>query len=314
MDQNYSLNKILVSPSSFGKCGSEPIDLLKKKGFEVILNPYGRKLTSDEVRILGKDCVGIIAGVETLNSDVLKTLPKLKCISRCGTGIDNIDIKIANELGIIIKNTPWGPTQAVSELTIGLIFDLLRQISLRDRLIRKGQWYKKMGFLLKNKKVGIIGLGRIGTTTAGLLLKLGADVYGYDINADKNLASELKIKLLTFEQLLLNSDIICLHVSTKSENKYLIGEKEFIKMKKDSFLINVSRGGVVDEKALYTALKKGEISGAAVDVFETEPYYGLLTQLDNVILTPHIGSYAMEARLEMELDSVKNLLDVFKRK
>ncbi len=312
MNMDDPLKKILVSPSSFGKCGSEPIDLLKKKGFEVILNPYGRKLTVDEVITLGKDCVGIVAGVETLNFDVLKTLSKLKCISRCGTGMDNVDIKKANELGIVVKNTPLGPTRAVSELTIGLIFDLLRQISLRDRLIRKGEWYKEMGFLLKNKKIGVLGLGRIGRTTAELLLKLDAEVVGFDIKPDTKWINKTKIKLLSFDELLLTCDIICIHVSTKSESKYLIGEKELEKMKKGSFLVNVSRGGVVDEKALYKALKNGKILGAAVDVFEKEPYYGPLTELDNVILTPHVGSYAKEARLEMELESVRNLLNVFK--
>ena len=138
--------KVLVSPSSFGKCGSEPIDLLKKNGFKVIINPYGRKLTTDEVINLGKDCVGIVAGVEPLNADVLNALSNLRCISRCGSGTDNVDIKKANELGIIVKNTPFGPTRAVSELTIALVFDILRQISLRDRLIRKGEWYKKLVF------------------------------------------------------------------------------------------------------------------------------------------------------------------------
>jgi len=304
--------KILVSPSSFGNCGSEPIDLLKKKGFEIILNPYGRKLTTDEVIKLGKDCIGIIAGVEPLNADVLIALSNLKCISRCGSGIDNVDVKKADELGIIVKNTPLGPTRAVSELTIGLIFDLLRQISLRDRLIRKGEWHKEMGFLLKNKKIGILGLGHIGRNTAELLLKLDAQVYGFDIEPYKTLISKTKIKLLSFDELLSNCDVICVHVSTKPGSACLIGKKELEKMKKDSFLVNVSRGGVVDEKALYKALKTGKILGAAVDVFEKEPYNGPLKELDNVILTPHIGSYAKEARLEMELDSVKNLLDVLK--
>jgi D-3-phosphoglycerate dehydrogenase len=169
-----------------------------------------------------------------------------------------------------------------------------------------------MGFLLKNKKIGVLGLGNIGRSTAELLLKLDADVYGFDIKPDKKLISKTKIKLLSFDELLLTCDVICIHVSTKSGSRYLIGEKEFEKMKKDSFLVNVSRGGVVDEKALYKALKTGKLLGAAVDVFEKEPYHGPLTELDNVILTPHIGSYAKEARLEMELDSVRNLLDVFK--
>jgi len=309
---NKNDQKILVSPSSFGKCGNKPVDLLKKNGFKIIMNPYGRKLTPDEVTTLGKDCVGIVAGVEPLNANVLENLTKLKCISRCGSGIDNVDLKKAEELGIIVKNTPFGPTRAVSELAVGLVFDILRQISLRDKLIREGKWHKTMGFLLKNKKIGVLGLGRIGRTTSELLLKLDADVYGFDIKPDKTWINKTKIKLLSFDELLSTCDVLCIHVSTKSGSKYLIGEKEFEKMKKDSFLVNVSRGGVVDEKALYKALKNGKILGAAVDVFEKEPYHGPLTEIDNIILTPHIGSYAKEARLEMELESVRNLLEVFK--
>ena len=144
------------------------------------------------------------------------------------------------------------------------------------------------------------------------MLKLDADVYGFDIKPDKTWINKTKIKLLSFDELLSTCDVICIHVSTKSESKYLIGKKEFEKMKKDSFLVNVSRGGVVDEKALYKALKNGKILGAAVDVFEKEPYHGPLTEIDNIILTPHVGSYAKEARLEMELESVRNLLEVFK--
>lgn len=309
---DYENKKILISPSSFGKCGREPIDLLEKNNFKMINNPYGRKLTSEEVIDIGKDCIGIIAGVEPLNASVLESFAKLKCISRCGSGMDNVDLKKADDLGIIVKNTPLGPTRAVAELTVGLVFDVLRQISLRDRFIRKGEWYKKMGFLLKDKKIGILGLGQIGKSVAEILIKLDAEVYGFDIKPDEEWVKKTKIKLLSFEELIKTCDILSIHISFSADNKYLIGEKEINKMKKTSFLINVSRGGIVDEKALYNALKNREIFGAAVDVFEKEPYNGPLTKLDNIVLTSHVGSYAKEARLQMELDSVKNLLKVLK--
>lgn len=301
--------KILISPSSFGKCGNEPLDLIRNNGYDIIINPYGRKLTENEVIDLGKECIGIIAGIEPLNAYVLENLTNLKCVSRCGSGLDNINLKKAEELGIVIKNTPFGPTRAVSELTIGLIFDVLRQITLRDRFLRGGKWHKTMGYLFKDKKIGVLGLGRIGRLTSELLLNLGAKVYGFDIKPDINWIKKTNIELLSFNELISTCDVICVHVSTDSNSGYLISEKEFKTMKKDSFLINVSRGGVVDEKALYKYLKNGKLSGAAVDVFEEEPYNGVLIELDNVILTPHIGSYAKEARLEMELESVRNLLN-----
>jgi len=306
-------NKILVSPTSFGKCGSQPLKLLEKNNYEVILNPFGRKMTPDETIKLGKDCVGIIAGVEPLDAAVLESLPHLRCISRCGSGVDNVDLKKAEELNIRVKNTPYGPTRAVAELTIGLIFDVLRQISLRDRSIRNGKWNKEMGFLLKGKTVGILGLGRIGCTVAEVFLKLDAKVIGSDINPDEKWLKKTKIQSLPFNELIKESDILCIHVSCPPGNKYLIGKKELASMKKGSYILNLSRGGIVDEKALYNALKNKHLAGAAVDVFEQEPYSGPLKKLDEVVLTPHIGSYAKESRLEMEVESVKNLLDVLKQ-
>ncbi len=305
-------DKILISTSSFGKCGDKPLKLLHEYNFEIILNPYARKLKPNEIIELGRKCIGIIAGVESLNADVLDSLPRLRCISRCGSGLDNIDLKKAEKLGITIRNTPYGPTRAVAELTIGMIFDVLRQISFRDRGIRNGEWNKEMGFLLKDKKVGILGLGRIGKTVTELLLRLSTQVYGYDINPDFEWVKKYNIKLLSFDDLIKISDILCVHVSFSSDNKHLIGETEFKKMKKDSFLINLSRGGAVDEGALYKMLKNKQLAGAAIDVYEKEPYNGPLKELDNVVLTPHIGSYAKEARRDMEIEAVKNLLDVLK--
>jgi len=302
--------KILVTPSSFGKCGNSPLKILKKENYDIVINPFGRKMTSDEVIQLGKDCIGIIAGVEPLNAKVLKSLSSLRCISRVGVGIDNIDLKCAQELGIVVKSTPDGPTRAVAELTIGLMFDILRKISYRDRLIRNGIWNKEMGSLLKDKKIGIIGLGRIGRTVAELLLVLGAKVTGNDINPDRRWCKLKKISLLTLEELLMQNDIVCIHISYPSENKPLIGKNEIDMMKQGSFLINLSRGNVVDEEALYNALKNNHLSGVALDVFNKEPYSGPLTTLDNIVLTSHIGSYAKESRLDMEIQSVKNLLEV----
>ena len=306
-------NEILISPTSFGKCGNQPLDLLEKNNYEVILNPFNRKMTPSEIIDLGRDCIGIVAGVESLNATVLESLPYLRCISRCGSGIDTVDIEKAKELNIVVKNTPYGPTRAVAELTIGLIFDTLRQISSRDRSIRNGKWNKQMGFLLKDKTVGVLGLGRIGRNVAELLLKLDARVIGSDINPDKKWLEKTKIPLFSFDKLIKKSDILCIHVSFSSDSKYLIGEKEIASMKKDSYIVNLSRGGIVDEKALYNALKSKHLAGAAIDVFQQEPYKGPLIELDNIVITPHIGSYAKESRLEMEIEAVENLLDVLKQ-
>lgn len=298
--------RIFISTTSFGRWDDTPLKSLKDAGLNIALNPYGRKLTREEVINLAGRATGLIAGTEPLDLEVLKKLKQLKVISRCGTGLDNVDIDAAKELGIKVYNTPYGPTLAVAELTVGLIFNLLRNVNQMDRELRIGIWKKRMGNLLIDKKVGIIGFGRIGKKVAELLLLLGAHISFCDpaINEDQKGCRKQKLG-----NLLKESDIICLHISSESLKHYpLLGQREIYAMKKGSFLVNCSRGGVVDEKALYGALKDGHLSCAAVDVFTQEPYRGDLLELENVILTPHIGSYAKEARGEMEKEAVNNLL------
>jgi D-3-phosphoglycerate dehydrogenase len=296
------MEKITITTTSFGEYYKEPLNLLRENGFEIILNPHGRKLNKKEVVELCKDAVGIIAGTETIDAEVLKELINLKAISRCGAGLDNIDLGAAKRLGIKVFNTPDAPTLAVAELTVGLILNLLRKVNQMDKTIRNGKWEKLMGNLLSDKKVGIIGFGRIGKKVAELLKPFECEIRYYDIKEFRDLGIE---GLRDLDELLKTSDIISIHVSSKEQ---IMGENEIKMMKKGAWLVNTSRGGVIDENALYKALKEGHLSGAALDVFEEESYSGPLKELDNVILTPHIGSYALESRIEMEKQAVENLL------
>ena len=302
--------KTTITTSSFAKFDDQPLRLLKNSGFEIVLNPYGRKISGEEVVELAAETVGLIAGTEPLNGSVLKKLPLLKVISRCGVGMDNVDLEAAAQLNIKVFNTPFGPTLAVAEVTVGLILDLLRKTTLMDREMRAGIWKKRMGNLLCGKKVGIIGFGRIGQKTAELLRAFGCEIGYYDNLRIKGL-KDLRIKKLELDELLRKSDIVTVHVSGKYE-KPLLGAKELQMIKKGTWLVNVARGGVVDEKALLSALKDGHLAGAALDVFEKEPYSGPFKELDNVILTPHIGSYAKEARVEMEMQAASNLIEGLK--
>ena len=296
--------KIVITTSSFATYDSLPLDELQKNRIDYTINPYGRKLTKDEVIDLVKDADGLVAGTEQLNEDVLQQLPELKVISRCGAGLDNVDLEKAKELNIKVYSTPYGPTLAVAELTLGLMLDLLRKITAMDRELRTGVWKKQMGSLLTGKKVGILGFGRIGQKVAELLAPLGVEIAYYDIRA-----IEGAIPIISKNELLSWADIITLHCPANADGKPVIGESELKLMKDNSWLINVSRGSLVDEKALYSALKEGKLSGAALDVFNNEPYEGPLVKLKNVILTPHIGSYAKEGRIQMEKDAVQNLID-----
>ncbi|GAI38812.1 unnamed protein product, partial [marine sediment metagenome] len=174
-------------------------------------------------------------------------------------------------------------------------------------------WIKETGSLVRGKKVGIIGLGRIGKRVAEMLLALGAKVSGTDVQPDYEWLQKKQVPLVSLEELLKQSEILCLHLSYKPNNEHLIGRKEMEAMPKGAYLINSSRGEVVDHDALYSMLTNGHLSGAALDVFEQEPYTGPLTRLDNVILTPHIGSYAREARVEMEIQAAANLIEGLKK-
>jgi len=305
--------KVLTSPSSMGQVGPEPFNLLKENGFEVINNPHGRKLTEDEVIDLAKDCVGIVAGVESLNARVIDSLPNLKCISRVGVGMDSVDIDYANKKGISVTNTPNGPTRGVAELTLALTLSLLRKVPQAHSALKEKRWEKQIGNLIINKTIGIIGLGRIGKMTAELFRGIGNPVVGYDLYPDEVWAKKTGVKYFNLEETLSKADIVTLHVPGNSDKTPMIGASEINKMKDGAFLINVSRGGVVDEEVLYQSLFNGKLAAAAVDVFSEEPYSGKLCELDNILLTPHLGSYAKEGKLQMEIDAVNNLISELKK-
>ena len=306
------LMKILISPSSFGEISEEPLNTLHRAGFEFLNNPYKRKLTEDEVIALGANCIGIIAGVEPLTAKVIDALPYLKCISRVGVGMDNIDVEYAIKKGIAITNTPDGPTRAVAELTLALTMALLRRIPQADSNLKKRIWKKETGNLLFEKKIGVIGLGRIGRMVAEQFRGLGNPVIGYDLFPDTGWADANGVLLSDMDGLLRQADIITIHVPGNSNKTAVIASEEIKKCKESAFIINASRGGVVDEDALYQALISNKLKGAAIDVFQNEPYEGPLCDLNNVILTPHLGSYASEGKLQMEIDAVINIIQALK--
>ena len=293
---------IVITTSSFGEYDKAPIAILENSGFTVRLNPHKRTLKEKELIEVCKDAVGIIAGVEPLTAAVIEQLKLLKVISRCGAGLENVDMAVAGKLGIKVYNTPDAPTNAVAELAIALILNLLRRVNYVDDAVKHGTWEKVMGSLLSGKKVGIVGFGRIGKRVAELLKPFGCGLSYYDPFVKEGIPGSLRVSL---EELIRSSDIISIHAAA---GETIFGEKEIRSMKKGAYIINTARGKVIDEAALYRALKDGHIGGAGLDVFSKEPYKGELSELKNVILTPHIGSYAREARVEMERQASENLV------
>jgi len=303
---------VLITTSSFGVNDPSLLMELKRYGLKCVLNPFGRKLTEFEVAELIKEYqpVGMIAGVEPITGNVLQKALKLKVVSRCGIGLDSVDLEAARKLGIVVTNTPDAPTIPVAELTLGLILSLLRRINVSHNSIRKGEWMRPMGSLLHGKTVGIIGCGRIGTYVAELMSVFGCSLLGYDTVRTR----VVPLTMVKLDEILSRSDIVTLHLPYNEANHHFINKDRIQSMKQGAFFINAARGGLVDENALYDALVSGYLSGAAIDCFEREPYIGRLNGLENVLLTAHIGSYAKEGRVMMESQAVSNLLRVLKRR
>jgi len=302
---NDKKNKILITPSSFGELDSEPIDKLVRFGFEVVKNPFGRKITKDELKELLPGVIGLIAGLETIDRETMQK-SQLKVISRCGVEMSNIDLEAAKELGIIVKNTPDAPTVAVAELTLGALLCLLRMIPQMNEELHQKKWNKKIGFQLAAKTIAIIGFGRIGRYLAKLLKSFGVRLLAVDPNLNGVVDD---VPIISFQEALSQADVISLHLSG---NKQILGPSEFALMKNGIFVLNAARGEVIDENALIKGLEGGKVAGAWLDTFEQEPYQGPLCDFPQFLLTPHVGSYTKECRKRMEMEAVDNLLSALK--
>ena len=297
--------RILIGPSTFAELDPAPLDVLKSAGFQVINNPFGRKLTKTELVELLPKVSGLIAGLECLDREVMEN-SNLRVISRCGSGMSNVDLNAANELGIQVFSTPYGPTSAVAELALGALLSLLRKIPIMDRDLHEGKWNKLIGMQLEGKSILIIGFGRIGRRFAELLTPFNVRILVVDPAIQ---GSSVEFPSLSLEEALPQADIVSLHASGE---RIILGPNEFELVKPGSFILNAARGGQIDEVALVKALEEGKIQGAWIDSFQREPYFGPLTEFEQVILTPHVGSYSIECRRSMEMESVQNLINGFK--
>jgi len=306
-------NIVIISSRSFGKINSDAVNILKDAGLEPILNPHSRKLSEEEIlTMIDDNVIGIIAGTENITKNVITKASSLKVISRYGVGLDNIDLETANRKGILVYNTPETPALAVAELTLSLILNLLRKIGKLDRNIKSKNWKAEMGNLLTGKNVGIIGLGRIGKKLIELLQPFNVKLFVCETKPDEKFISNYNINLVSLDELLVKSDIVSLHLPSTSQTIGIIGEKELLKIKENTILVNTARGNLIDEKSLYTALKEEKIAGAAIDAFEEEPYKGKLIELDNIILTRHIGTATIETRKDMEIEASNKLINGLK--
>jgi D-3-phosphoglycerate dehydrogenase len=305
------VSKVLITTSSFSLGNFAQAKSLHDAGISLEMNPHGRRLSEDEVaELVATDVIAILAGLEPLTDRVLSNAKSLRVIARCGTGLDSVDLQAASRLGIDVFNTPDAPTQAVAELTIAHMLNSLRHISTTDSNMRSGKWTPTMGSLLATKTVGLIGVGRIGSAVAKLAQAFGARVIGFD----PVLSSHNSVELLSLDEVLNQSDIVSLHVPINDQTHHILNANTISRMKPGSIVVNVSRGGLIDESALHDALKSQHLSGAALDCFEDEPYSGPLLQIPGVHVTAHMGSYARETRDLMEVEASTNLVNGLRKR
>lgn len=273
-------------------------NILQKHGLQVTYEP---QITPEELaKKIGNFDIVIVRSRTTITKDLIEKATKCKIIARVGVGLDNIDSEFAKTKNIRVINAVEGAMNAVAELVIALMLSLAREIPRADREVRNGNWIKKelMGTELAGKYLGIVGLGNIGKRLARLARALNMNIIGFDvIPIDAEFAKEVGLMKADLDTLLQSADFVSLHVPLLDSTKHMINAERMSKMKKTAKIINTSRGGTIDEDALYDALKAGNLGGAALDVFEKEPATGQkLTTLPNVICTPHIGAQTKEAQ------------------
>jgi D-3-phosphoglycerate dehydrogenase len=302
--------KIVVGTNPFGKEGRKML-----KGLEVVYSPFERSVSSSKmIEVLAQENPdAIIAGIEIYNKEILDSCKDLKLIARVGIGVDSVDLEECQRRGIAVTNTPNAPSNAAAELTLGQMLNSLRKIQWTDRELRAGVWDRYVGRDLSQCSVGIIGYGRIGKLVSEKLEGFHPKVYLNDINLEQ-FSGTIRGEISSLDKILRNCDIVTLHIPLNEYNRNFISQKELALMKKDAILLNLSRGGIVNEEALYNWLNQNKSASAAVDSFVEEPYKGKLTELDNCFLTPHLGSCTVKSRYDMETGATKEILNMIDKK
>lgn len=303
-------DSIFVTLSTFAEYDREPIRLLETGGVPFQVHGTGKRITTAELVAHGRDATAVIAGVEPYDAETIRRLPALRCISRCGIGVDSIDLDAARARGIAVLNTPGQPAAAVAELGVAMMLALCRNLPRQIAHARRREWERLEAHLLGRRRVGLVGFGRIGRRIAELLRPFGTEIWVTDpaalIEADQH------VSFVPLARLLRECDIVSIHAARSAEQPLLIGAAEIATMKRGALLINLARGGMVDEGALHDALASGHLAGAGLDVYVNEPYRGPLCGLDNVLLTPHSATLTVETRSAMEGEAVNNVLRFFR--
>jgi len=298
--------KAFITTVPFADKNRLPLELLESAEIDYLINPLNKKLTEDELAEMVTDFDVIIAGTEPITAKVMDNASNLKHISRVGIGLDSVDLMAAEARGIKVSYTPDAPAPAVAELTIGMMLTLLRSVQVSNSQMHAGQWHRFFGRRLSNVSIGIIGAGRIGKGVIKHLQGFGnPHILVNDIEPDLQFGDEYELEWVSKEQIYREADIISLHLPLTGKTKNLIRTEHLRMMKEDAIILNTARGGIINEDDLYDVLQTEHLSGAAIDVFDFEPYTGKLRDIERCLLTAHMGSMSVDCRTRMEIEATE---------
>jgi len=299
--------RVFVTTVPFGTIDDTPLRRLAEANVELVINPLGRRLKAEEIPALAQDFPVIIAGTEVYSTAALAACSSLRAICRVGIGLDGVPLGYCKQNDIAVSYTPDAPSPAVAELTVGLLLSLLRGAVEAHQGLRRGAWNRITGRRVADSTIGIVGIGRIGGRVARHLLDgfPGVRILCHDPVLNPALTD---VTWVGMDQLLRESDAVSLHVPLMDQTRHMLGWRELQKMKPDAVLINTARGGIVSETDLARALRDKVIRAAAIDVFEEEPYTGPLAELENAILTCHMGSMTADCRVRMEIEATEEAI------
>ena len=301
--------KVLITTVPFGDKDRTPLDLLESNNIEYVINPLNKKLTEDELIELIPSFDIIIAGTEQISDKVMEKAGSLRMISRVGIGLDSVDLLAAEKRDIQVSYTPDAPAPAVAELTIGMMLTLLRSVHVSNSQMHLGKWYRFFGRRLSEVTIGIIGIGRIGKGVLEHLQGFGnPKILVNDISIEDDIIKKFNVEWSSKEKIYKHSDIVTLHLPLTGQTKDMIKKDHLLSMKTDAIIINTSRGGIINESDLYEVMQSGHLSGAAIDVFDNEPYSGDLKNIERCLLTAHMGSMSVDCRARMEIEATEEVV------
>ena len=303
------MEKVLVTPRSYGKNNPALFAMLKDAGYEVVGNETGGIMSKEQILGAIPDCVGVILGVDPFDADVIAAAPKLRAIAKYGVGVDNIDLEAAKARGIKVSRTVGANSEAVADYAMALMLALSRKVVPIDRRCRRGDWGKVTTIDVSRKTLGLFGLGAIGKHVARRAQGFSMKAMAYDVCWDEDYARANGIERAEPERIFREADFISLHLPLLPETRDFIGEAEIALMKPTAVLINTARGGLIDENALLKALKENRIWGAGIDAFMHEPPEDKMWfELDNVVLGSHCAASTVGATENMGTMATENLI------